>query len=117
MGLLRRVGRYGACLFGKGEVRITRHVSGLQRPIARESSSDSELLLAPVYVRDAKSGWWLNRVSQPYARTKNVAGIRRLTATGARPKRGQQRAVPFVAADCQIRQPHFRQCTTQLTHG
>ena len=111
------VGRDGASLLGKGEIGITRRVGRLHGRVAGEHSGNAVFLLAPVHIRDAVPGRWLDQVSQPHARAKNVAGIGRLAAAGARSECGQQRAVPSVAADRQIRQPHFRQRTTQLTHG
>ena len=70
-----------------------------------------------VSVADAVSGRRLDQAPLPYARAKNGAGIGRLAASGARSERGQQTTIAPVAADGQIRQPHFGQCAAQLPHG
>ena len=97
--MLGGVGRDGASLLGEGEVGIARRVGRLHGGVAGEHSGNSVFLLAPVHIRDTVSGRWLNQVPQPHTRAKNVAGVGRLAAAGARPKRGQQRAVPSVAAN------------------
>jgi hypothetical protein len=80
---LRRVVRDGTSLLGECEVGVARAISFHHHWIARQRSGDTKLLLRPVNVRDATTGWWLDQTAKPDARAKNEFRVARLISACA----------------------------------
>jgi hypothetical protein len=63
MSGLRRVVRDGTSLLGECKIGVARAISFHHHWIAGQRSGDTKLLLRPVHVRDATTGWWHGRTT------------------------------------------------------